>query len=347
MLSRRPEVPSASSYPRRRRAARAGELTQMSATHELITTPFGFESTAAEVTEGIDLTGKRAIVTGGASGIGVETARALAAAGAEVTLAVRNIDAGERIAADITAATGNADVLVAPLDLADRASVAAFVAAWDGPLHLLVNNAGVMALPELELTPEGWELQFATNHLGHFALAARPARRARRRRRRADRVGQLRAATCARRSSSTTSTSASAPYDPWLAYGQSKTANVLFAVEATRRWAGDGITANASDARRDPRPTCQRHVDPDDARARCARSRAAVSASRPSSRAPRRACWSRPRRCSRASAAATSRTATRPRRCASGARPAPPPAASPVRARPGQRASGCGTCRWR
>jgi NAD(P)-dependent dehydrogenase (short-subunit alcohol dehydrogenase family) len=70
----------------------------------------------------------------------------------------------------IAATTGNARVRVAPLDLADRASVAWFVAAWDGPLHILVNNAGVMASPEMR-TPEGWEMQFATNHFGHFALA--------------------------------------------------------------------------------------------------------------------------------------------------------------------------------
>ena len=126
----------------------------------------GWASTAAEVADGIDLSGTRAVVTGASSGIGIETARALAGAGAEVTLAVRDTAAGERVAAGIDGATR-----VARLDLADQDSVAAFAAAWDGPLHLLVNNAGVMALPELELTPEGWELQFATNHLGHFALA--------------------------------------------------------------------------------------------------------------------------------------------------------------------------------
>ena len=131
-----------------------------------ITTGFGFDSTAAEVIAGIDLSGRRAIVTGGSSGIGVETARALAGAGAEVTLAVRDTAAGERTAAAIE---GRA-VRVGRLDLVDQASVAAFVADWSGPLHLLINNAGVMALPDLQLTPQGWELQFATNHLGHFAL---------------------------------------------------------------------------------------------------------------------------------------------------------------------------------
>jgi hypothetical protein len=129
------------------------------ATMARITTPFGPQSTAAEVAEGIDLSGKRVIVTGAASGIGVETARALAGAGAEVTLAVRDTDAGARVAADITAGTGNTHVHVAWLELADRASIGAFVAGWEGPLHVLVNNAGVMALPE-EHTAEGWEMQF-------------------------------------------------------------------------------------------------------------------------------------------------------------------------------------------
>src|SRR5262245_50165026 len=126
----------------------------MSAT--LVHTPFGFESTAAEVADGIDLTGKRVIVTGGASGIGVEPARALAGTGAEVTIAVRDTEAGKQTAADI-----DGDVRVAPLDLADPASVAAFVDAWNGPLHVLVNNAGVMALPDRRLTPLGYEMQFA------------------------------------------------------------------------------------------------------------------------------------------------------------------------------------------
>jgi NAD(P)-dependent dehydrogenase (short-subunit alcohol dehydrogenase family) len=208
-----------------------------------VTTPFTAESTAAEVVEGIDLTGRRVVVTGGASGIGIETARALAGAGAEVTLAVRNVEAGERTAEDIIATTDNKEVLVAPLDLADRASVASFVAAWDGPLHILVNNAGLMASPEIR-TPEGWELQFATNHLGHFALAT-----------------GLHRALAAAGGARVVSVSSSAhlrspvvfddihfrrrPYEPWEAYGQSKTANVLFAVEASRRWAGDGITSNA------------------------------------------------------------------------------------------------------
>jgi NAD(P)-dependent dehydrogenase (short-subunit alcohol dehydrogenase family) len=210
----------------------------------LITTPFGFDSTAAEVVEATDLTGKRAIVTGGASGIGVETARALAGAGAAVTLAVRKIGDGERVAGEIRSGTGNDEVSVAPLELADYASIAALVGAWDGPLDILVNNAGVMAIQELTLTDRGREMQFATNHLGHFALA----------------LGlhdALAAAAGARIVSVSSSGHLRSPvvfddldyafrdYDPFGAYGQSKTANVLFTVEATRRWAGDGITANA------------------------------------------------------------------------------------------------------
>src|SRR5258707_4821937 len=208
-----------------------------------ITTPFNAESTAIEVIAGIDLADRRAIVTGGASGIGIETARALAGAGAEVTLAVRNLEAGEPTPADITASTGNKQVLVAPLDLADQASVAAFAAGWEGPLHILVNNAGIMASP-LMRPPQGWEMQFATNPFGHWALAT-----------------GLHRALAAAGGARIVSVSSSAhhrspvvfedihferrPYEPWSAYGQSKTANVLFAVEATKRWAGDGITANA------------------------------------------------------------------------------------------------------
>ena len=229
----------------------------------LITTPFGFDSTAAEVIAGIDLTGKHAIVTGSSSGIGIETARALAAAGAEVTLAVRNTEAGTRTAADITATTGNAAVDVGELDLADPRSVAAFAAGWSEPLDLLVNNAGVMAIPDLRLTPEGWELQFATNHLGHFALAFRLH-------------DALAAAPAGARIVSLSSRGhlrspvvfedinfASRPYDPMLAYGQSKTANVLFAVEATRRWADDGITANAVHPGAIETTNLSRYLDPD------------------------------------------------------------------------------------
>ncbi|MCO1659475.1 SDR family NAD(P)-dependent oxidoreductase [Pseudonocardia humida] len=223
----------------------------------LTSTPFTAESTAADVIEGIDLTGRRAVVTGGASGIGVETARALAGAGADVTIAVRDMTAGERTALDIAVDTGR-EITVTPLDLTDRSSISAFVAAWSGPLHILVDNAGVMASP-LARTPEGWEVQFATNHLGHFALACGLHR-------------NLVAADGARIVSVSSSAHLRAgvdfddvhferrEYDPWVAYGQSKTADVLLAVEATKRWGGEGITANALM----PgviRTNLQRHVD--------------------------------------------------------------------------------------
>jgi NAD(P)-dependent dehydrogenase (short-subunit alcohol dehydrogenase family) len=208
-----------------------------------IKTPFGAQSTAAEVVDGIDLTGRCAVVTGAASGIGVETARALAGAGADVVLAVRDLDAGRRTVEEIVAQDADARVSVARLDLADRKSIDEFVAPWEGPLHILVDNAGVMASP-LMRTSQGWEMQFATNHLGHFALA----------------LGlhdALAAAGDARVVSVSSSAHLGSPvvfddihferreYEPWAAYAQSKTANVLFAVEASKRWAGDGIAVNA------------------------------------------------------------------------------------------------------
>ena len=220
----------------------------------MISTPFDAESTAADVVAGVDLTGKRAIVTGGSSGIGVETARALASAGAEVVLAVRSLEAGLAVAAGL-----GGTVTARSLDLADQRSVASFVAGWDGPLEILVNNAGIMALPLLERNRDGWELQFATNHLGHFALA----------------VG-LRGALAAAGSARIVSVSSVGHidgnldfddlqferrrYNEWVAYGQSKTANILFAVEAAARWAADGITANALNPGRIPGTGLMRHL---------------------------------------------------------------------------------------
>jgi len=165
-----------------------------------------------------------------------------------------------RTAADIVDSTGNKQVLVAPLDLADQASVASFVAGWDGPLHILVNNAGIMASP-LMRTPQGWEMQFATNHLGHFALATG--------------LHDALAAGNARVVSVSSSAHHQSPvvfedihferreYSPWSAYGQSKTANVLFAVEGSKRWAADGITINAL-MPGGIRTNLQRYVDPEE-----------------------------------------------------------------------------------
>jgi len=207
-----------------------------------ITTPFGHSSTAAEVVAGMDLAGRRMIVTGGASGIGVETARALAGAGAEVAIAVRDTEAGRRVADDIASTVGGPPVRVAPLELTDRASIDAFVEAWSGPLHVLVNNAGVMATPETR-TPEGWELQFATNHLGHFALTTGLHRYLA-----AEGARVVQVSSSAHHRSGVVFDDIHferRPCGPWSAYGQSRSANVLFAVEATARWAADGITANA------------------------------------------------------------------------------------------------------
>ncbi len=211
----------------------------------MFSSSFDGTSTAQDVAAGLDLSGRRAVVTGAGSGIGTETARTLAAAGAEVTLAVRNLAVGTQLAADLQTQLGSnaGAVHVAHLDLADLASVDAFASSWSGPLHILVNNAGVMALPTLSRTPEGWETQFATNHLGHFALATRL---------------HAALATDGARIVSVASIGhlfspvvfddlhyRFRPYDPWTSYGQSKCANVLFAVGAAQRWAGDGITANA------------------------------------------------------------------------------------------------------
>jgi NAD(P)-dependent dehydrogenase (short-subunit alcohol dehydrogenase family) len=226
----------------------------------LIRTPFGFHSTAKEVIRGIDLSRKRAIVTGASSGIGIETAEALAQSGAEVTLAVRQPAAGEEVAARIRTATGNPNVYVRELDLADLDSVRSFVSSWSGPLHILVNNAGIMANPEVERTARGYELQFATNFLGHFAL-----------------TNGLHKSMVAANGARVVSVSSNAhmyspvlfddphfrfvPYAPFVAYGQSKTACVLFAVEITRRWSAEGIVANALNPGAIP-TNLQKHIGP-------------------------------------------------------------------------------------
>ncbi|MFF3896330.1 SDR family NAD(P)-dependent oxidoreductase [Streptomyces sp. NPDC001812] len=208
------------------------------------TAAFGFTTTTDEVVDGVDLTGRTAIVTGATSGLGVETARALALTGARVVLAARRTGAAARIAAELAERTGNDLIEARELDLADQRSVRRFTEAWSGPLHILVNNAGIMALPELTRTPYGWEQQLATNFLGHFAL-----------------VHGLEGALAEASGARVVCLSSAAhlrspvvfddlhfryrPYDPWLAYAQSKTADVLLAVGITRRWGGRGVRANA------------------------------------------------------------------------------------------------------
>jgi NAD(P)-dependent dehydrogenase (short-subunit alcohol dehydrogenase family) len=229
------------------------------------TPKYGAATTAAEIVSDVHLHGLRAVVTGASSGIGVETARALASRGADVTLAVRNIEAGKKVADGIAEKLppGAGALHVAPLDLADLVSVADFVRAWSGPLHILVNNAGVMALPKHTRTSAGYEMQFATNHLGHFALAT-----------------GLHPWLATAKSARVVSVASIGhlfspvvfddlhyrfrPYDQWTSYGQSKSANVLFAVGAARRWADDGIVVNAVMPGNIATTALARHMGPDD-----------------------------------------------------------------------------------
>ncbi len=223
-----------------------------------IVTPFTAGSTADEVSEGVDLTGRRAVVTGGASGIGVETSTTLARRGAAVTLAVRDVEAGRRVAAEIAAKTGNARVDVRPLELTDLASVRSFVEGWDEPLDLLVNNAGVMAIQERTFNGADWEAQFATNFLGHFALTHGLHRSLAR----ADGARVVSVSSSGHLFSPVVFDDISfrfRPYDPVLAYGQSKTAVILFGVAASSRWADDGITVNTLNPGAIATPL-QRHV---------------------------------------------------------------------------------------
>ena len=201
-------------------------------------TPFTAASTADEVLAGLDLSGRNAVVTGGHAGIGLEVTRALSRAGASVTVGARNP------AAAAVALEGVDRVEVAQLDLIDPASVDAFAAHWlkgGRPLHMLVNNAGASGGPERDA--RGYETQFATNHLGHFqlTLALLPALRAAHGARvvnvssGAQRFGRIR----------WDDPNFTTGYDSRAAYAQSKTANVLFAVELDRRWAAEEVRGYA------------------------------------------------------------------------------------------------------
>ncbi|MEU4360550.1 SDR family NAD(P)-dependent oxidoreductase [Promicromonospora sp. NPDC023987] len=203
---------------------------------------FTAASTVDDVLAGIDLTGKNVIVTGGHSGLGLVATRALARAGASVTVGSRDTD---RAAA---AVAGIERVEISRLDLMDPASIDAFVARYLGsgrPLHVLINNAGYPAPAEIVRDARGYEAQFATNHLGHFQLTVglHPALRA------ADGARVVNTTSGAQRMSDILwddPTFARGGYDAGLAYAQSKTANVLFTVELDRRWADDGIRAFAA-----------------------------------------------------------------------------------------------------
>ncbi len=207
---------------------------------------WGAETTTTEVSVGADLSGRSALVTGASGGLGAETARALAAAGAAVTLAVRDLEKAAGVAESIRAEVPGADLDFLELELDRPESIRAAVKAWTADhaeLHLLVNNAGVMACP-LETTAEGFERQFATNHFGHFLftgllmpvlLRSTPAR-----------VVNL--SSAGHRMSPVVFEDIhyrARAYDKWEAYGQSKTANILFSVELDRRVSGRGVSANA------------------------------------------------------------------------------------------------------
>jgi NAD(P)-dependent dehydrogenase (short-subunit alcohol dehydrogenase family) len=181
-----------------------------------------------------DLTGRAAIVTGANSGIGLVTAEELAAHGAQVTLAVRDVQRGRTAADQIRSRYPQAHVEVGSCDLASLASVRDFAGAWrDGHsegLDLLINNAGVMAIPRRE-SPDGFEMQLATNHLGHFALTGllfeslRDDARVVTVSSQAHRMGRM----------NFDDLMGQGTYSPWRAYGQSKLANLLFAGEFQRR----------------------------------------------------------------------------------------------------------------
>lgn len=201
---------------------------------------FSRASTTVDVIQGVDLVGKVAIVTGGYSGLGLETARTLASAGARVIVPARDV---ERARKAIAEAGGGMEVQY--MDLTDPGAIDAFARDFVEtglPLHLLINNAGIMALPELKRDAQGNELQFATNHLGHFRLTVRL-------------WAALKRAGGARVVSVSSAGHRFSPvvfddinfehrdYDPFKAYGQSKTANVLFAVGVDQRGKEDGIRA--------------------------------------------------------------------------------------------------------
>ena len=203
-----------------------------------INSGFGAANTAAEVIAGIDLSGKTAIVTGGYSGLGIETVRVLRAAGAKVIVPTRDLQRARNSLAHI------AGVQIEAMDLLDPASIDEFAKrflATKKALHILVNSAGIMACP-LARDARGYESQFATNHLGHFQLTTQllPALRAAR----GARVVSV--SSWGHRRSPVIFEDPNferRPYDGWAAYGQSKTANILFALELDAREQKNGVRA--------------------------------------------------------------------------------------------------------
>lgn len=210
-----------------------------------MTAIFGATSTTDDVLQGVDLKGKRVLVTGVSAGLGVETARALAAHGAEVVGAARDLAKAERATADVRAQAANGGSLaLVELDLASLKSVRACADALvaDGrPFDAVIANAGVMRTP-FGHTEDGFETQFGTNHLGHFVLVNRIAALI------APGGRLVNVASSGHRYSDIDLDDpnfARTPYEPMVAYGRSKTANILFALEFDRRHRARGIRATA------------------------------------------------------------------------------------------------------
>jgi NAD(P)-dependent dehydrogenase (short-subunit alcohol dehydrogenase family) len=199
---------------------------------------FGAASTTSDVINGIDLSGKVAVVTGGYSGLGRETARTLRLAGARVIVPARDV-------ARAAAALAGIEAEVEPMDLLDPTSIDDFghkFLSTGQPLHILVNSAGIMAVPTLTRDGRGFEVQFATNHLGHFQLVSRllPALR------HANGARVVSVSSLGHRYSPVVFDDPNferRPYDRWAAYGQSKTANILFAVALDERAKDAGVRA--------------------------------------------------------------------------------------------------------
>jgi len=206
---------------------------------------FGATSTTDDVLDGVSLRGKRALVTGVSAGLGVETARALAAHGAEVVGAARDLARAKAATAEVRAQAANGGGLeLVELDLASLASVRACADALladGGEFDLVIANAGVMACP-FGKTADGFETQFGTNHLGHFVLVNRIAPLTK------PGARLVNLSSAGHRYSDVDLGDPNfdrTPYDPWVAYGRSKTANILFAVEFDRRHRASGIAATA------------------------------------------------------------------------------------------------------
>lgn len=214
--------------------------------------PSGFssKSTAEDVTAGISLEGKCAIVTGAGSGLGEETARVLALRGAKVVLGVRSLGNGEEASKKILALAPNAKVEVMRLDLSSFASIRSFAEEYKAkklPLNILVNNAGVMACP-FSLSTDGYELQLATNHLGHFLLVKellpllKESATASKSESRIVNVASMAHSFYKKKGIDFDNLNNQKMYNSWMAYGQSKLANILHARELARRLKDDGVT---------------------------------------------------------------------------------------------------------